>query len=117
MPTLSRPDASTNNYLSIGEIFYSQTTLRQLLSVAPQFTNMETKLERINSTLVLDLETARVKNRYFFPKPLKTDLHRWMISNNVCYANGFRTDGVLDDFLQDYVLFDLTKLLKAETSL
>ena len=40
---------------------------------------------------------------------MKTDLHRWMILDNVCYANGFRTDGVLDNFLEEYELFDQIK--------
>ena len=29
--------------------------------------------------------------------------------DNICYANGFRTDGVLDNFLKSYELFDQSK--------
>ena len=38
-------------------------------------TNVESKFHHINSTTVLDFQTARLKNRYALPTSLKTDLH------------------------------------------
>ena len=76
---------------------------------------LETQMRSPNSNTSIrqrcwTFQTARLKNRYTLPTPLKTDLHRWMIPNNICHVNGFRTDGVLDDFLKDYELFDQSKL-------
>ena len=36
-----------------------------------------------------------------------------MLDNHVCYANGFGTDGVLDEFLKSYELFDESKCSSA----
>ena len=43
------------------------------------------------------------------PIPLKINLYRWMLLNNICYVNEFTRDGVLDKFLQEYELFDDSK--------
>ena len=38
------------------------------------------------------------------PNALRVDVRRWMIKNNICYANGFKIDGVLNEFLDSYEL-------------
>ena len=48
------------------------------------------------------------------PILLKTNLYRWMLLNNICYVNGFTRDGVLDNFLQEYELFNDGKLTEVK---
>ena len=74
---------------------------------------MDTTFQHVNSQLQLKYESQPTGSRYTLPKAVKIDLHKWMVKNQVCYGNGFRTDGVLDDFLKSYELFDGKKKIEA----